>query len=356
MTVDYEKLKNRLGYLLLGILLLVFIYLLTRLFPLYATLLRTFFRILIPFFIAIFAAYLLRPIVEKLHKHHVPRWLAIVSIYLFVIVSLGLVGYYGYPALVQQLTDLQSQLPELIESYRNVISDLYQATSFLPETFHDRMDQLFDQAEEASGTWITNGLKGITHAFDYIIILAVIPVLLFYFLKDFQLIKATLMKLVPAKYQKETKRLVRDIDKSLGNYIRGQLIVCFFVFLTTYLVYLFVKMKYPLLLAIFMGVMNVIPYFGPIIGAVPAVIIAVTISFKQMVYVLIGVIIVQLIESNLLSPYIVGRSVHIHPIIIIFALLVGSELAGILGMVIAVPVLAVIHVVIRHIRSFSAKD
>lgn len=354
--MERDKLKDRLGYLLLGILFLLFCYLLTRVFPFYASIFRSALRIILPFIVSVFAAYLLHPVVGKLNDFHIPRWLAIVMIYLLIIAGIGLLVYYAYPALLSQGKELQNQLPELIQTYREVVSDIYQATSFLPETIHDRMDQLFNQLEEASGSWITNSFNKVTHLFDYIILLAVIPVLLFYFLKDFQIIKKATLGLIPPKHKNNSQALIHAIDESLGNYIRGQVIVCFFVFLTTYIVYLLIDMKYPLVLAIVMGVMNIVPYFGPIIGAVPAVIIAVTVSMKQVIYVLIGVIVVQLIESNLLSPYIVGKSVHIHPIIIIFALLVGSEIAGIIGMIFAVPVIAVIHVIIKKSRSFSSKD
>src|SRR5690606_18077961 len=109
----------------------------------------------------------------------------------------------------------------------------------------------------------------------------------------------------------------------LGDYIRGQLIVCLFVSLTAFLVFNFLNIDYALLLAILMGITNIIPYFGPIIGAVPVIVIAFTTtnSVKLVLFALIGIFVIQIIEGNLLSPYIVGKSVAIHPIAIIFALL-----------------------------------
>lgn len=354
--MNRERLTSQIGYLLLGILLLLFFYLLTSLFPFYTSLFRTLLKVISPFIIAIFLAYLLHPIVDKLHDFHVPRWLAIIIIYLFVLLAVGVLGYFAYPALLQQGKELQNQIPQLIQSYREAITQLYEATSFLPEMIHDRMDEFFIRIEARSGAIISESVNQITHLFDYIIILAVIPVLLFYFLKDTELIKQKLYTLIPTKHKENSKELVKGIDQSLGGYIRGQLIVCLFVFLTTYIVYLIVGMEYPLILALVMGVMNIIPYFGPIIGAIPAVVIALTISLQQMVYVLIGVIIVQLIESNLLSPYIVGKSIHTHPVLIVLALLIGSEVAGIVGMIFAVPLLAVLNVIIKQSRSYTSKD
>src|SRR5699024_3658642 len=141
-------------------------------------------------------------------------------------------------------------------------------------------------------------------------------------------------------------RLLHAVDKSLGNYIRGQLIVCLFVGITTWITFELIDVNYPLILGIIMGLTNVIPYFGPIIGLVPAVAIAVTESTKLVIYVLISVLGIQIIESNLLSPYIVGKSINIHPIAIIFALLLGGKVGGIIGMVIAVPTLTIAKVIV----------
>src|SRR5699024_8782775 len=104
-----------------------------------------------------------------------------------------------------------------------------------------------------------------------------------------------------------------------------------------------------LVLSIIMGLTNVIPYFGPIIGAIPAVLITLTISKKLVLFVILAVFIVQIIENNFLSPYIVGKSIRIHPVLIIFALLLGGELGGVVGMIFAVPLLTIGNVIFKHI-------
>lgn len=115
-------------------------------------------------------------------------------------------------------------------------------------------------------------------------------------------------------------------------------------------------MRYPLLLGTIIGVTNVIPYFGPIIGAVPAVIIASALSVK-MVVITIGIIIVlQFLEGNILSPLIVGKSLHMHPLLIMLALLAGGEAGGILGLIIAVPILAVFKVSMIHAKKHFSKN
>src|SRR5699024_2099357 len=112
-----------------------------------------------------------------------------------------------------------------------------------------------------------------------------------------------------------------------------------------------------ILLAIIMGLTNIIPYFGPIIGAIPAVALTLTFSAKSVIFILIGIFTIQLIEGNLLSPYIVGKSVAVHPIAIIFALLLGGEIGGVVGMILAVPALTILKVIVSHVWAIkSAKS
>ena len=114
-------------------------------------------------------------------------------------------------------------------------------------------------------------------------------------------------------------------------------------------------MEYPLLLGTIIGITNVIPYFGPIIGAVPAVIIAASISVKMVIIVGVVVLVLQFLEGNILSPLIVGKSLHMHPVLIMFGLLVGGEIAGVAGLIIAVPVLAILKAFVLHAKIHFGK-
>jgi len=188
--------------------------------------------------------------------------------------------------------------------------------------------------------------------FDFIVIITVIPVLVFYFLKDYHQIKTYFKKILPIKYRPIISGLIDTIDESLGGYIRGQLLVAAFVSLLTLIVFHLLGVKYALLLAIIMGLTNIIPYFGPIIGAVPAVAITITASTKLAIFVIIAVFIIQIVESNFISPYIVGKTMNIHPVAIIFALLLGGKIYGIIGMIIAVPLLTILKEVTSHLITF----
>ncbi|KGX93532.1 hypothetical protein N781_10895 [Pontibacillus halophilus JSM 076056 = DSM 19796] len=349
----YNQWIYRSFFLLLWLLI---IFLLMKLYPFYAPALHLLFKLLVPFVVAMFIAYLLHPTIERLHEMHVPRWAAITIIYLLFFGGVGYAVYMMYPIFLRQLSELVEQIPSFVDTYREYILKAYERTAFLPEKVHDRMDELL-QSIEARGEQLLVGLgTRLTGMLDVIIFLAVIPVLVFYMLKDFTLMKKTLFRLTPAKYRKEGKEVLQEVDDSLGHYIRGQLLVCLFVGGISIVLLWFIGMRYPLVLGGIMGVTNIIPYFGPILGAIPALVIAFTVSTRMVVFVLIVVLAVQLIESNLLSPYIVGRSLHMHPILIIFALLIGGEIAGIVGMIIAVPALTILRVFAHHTDVFPRGD
>src|SRR5699024_8614224 len=141
--------------------------------------------------------------------------------------------------------------------------------------------------------WFQNKVLSLGAISEYIISFAVVPVLLYYFLLDRDKMRMELMNLIPKRYHKRSKQLIFEVNKDLAHYIRAQLIVSLFVGVTTYIVYLLLGVEFSLILALFMTVMNLIPYFGPFIGAAPAVLIALTTSMSQTVYLIIGVFLVQ---------------------------------------------------------------
>lgn len=302
--------------------------------------------ILTPILIAALIAYLLYPLVNWLNEF-MPRWTSILTIYVLIFGGIGFGIYKAVPMFVKQLKGLINFLPQLFDTYQEWIYNLYVSTSNFPEDVHDKMDEAFVKIEEGLVDGLTNIAYSLTGITDVIVIIAVIPILVFYFLKDFSKFKASLLAIGPGNKKGYYQSVLQSIDHNLGGYLRGQFLVCLFVGLISSLLLWLIDMKYPLLLGTFMGMTNIIPYFGPILGAIPAVLIAFTISTNQVIYVILAVVGVQLIEGNLLSPYIVGKSLHVHPVFIIFALLVGGESFGIAGMILAVPVLTIIKVFVE---------
>lgn len=341
----------------LGIILLSFlcVYVFFKIQFLWVPVLKVIFTALTPFIIAGFITYLLHPIIEKLHKSGVPRPLAIFIIYLFFFGGVGYGLYKGIPLFIEQLKDLSEHLPEFTQMYRGWVAEVHNQTSSLPNGVHERIEYGINKLEatlEAGLTSIMSSFKGIL---NYIILFVTIPFIVFYMLKDFRLIEKSAAFLTPSKWHESGKRFLHDVDESLGNYIRGQLFVCLIIGTLAALTLWLFKVPYPLLLGIIIGLTNVIPYFGPIIGAVPAAIIAATISVKLVLIVLAVIFALQFLEGNVLSPLIVGKTLHIHPLFIMLSLLIGGEVGGIIGLILAVPILAVLKVTILHLRGRFAE-
>lgn len=334
---------NLLLWLLVGILFLGLIYLLVLLFPFYKVLFGFILKIIGPFIVAAIIAYILEPVIKKLTDQHVHLGLSILIVYIVFFGSTGILIYNLYPMMLEQMQELSKQLPSFLKQYKDLVYQLYVSTSFLPEAVHDQMDALFEKAEvygeQLLGKWVGN----LTGIFDVVIFLAIIPVLVFYFLKDYQVIRVFSKKCINRKYHERIRVICIAVDESLGNYIRGQMIVCLFVAIASWGVFSLIGLKYAAFLGVLMGITNLIPYFGPLIGLVPALLIAISVSGKLVLYVIIACLVIQIVESNLLSPFIMGKSIRIHPIAILFALLIGGELGGIIGMIVAVPILTILH-------------
>lgn len=343
--VEDKKRFRLLYWLLIGIVLFIFSFLLVKTMPYYEAFFSFLWKLFIPFLIAALIAYLLHPLVEKLHEWNIHRGLAILLIYLIFFGGVGYLFYKGYPAIVNQVRDLNENLPEFIRMYESWIYQVYSYTSFLPETVHDKIDQLIATLETSLDNLLGRLALGFTRIFDMILIITVIPVLVFYFIKDYVKIESFFMWFIPNKYKDEAAELLREVDKGLGGYIRGQLIVSLFVSIACLIIFKLLDVNYALLLAIVMGVTNIIPYFGPIIGAIPVVMISYTIGGNTVIFVIIAIFVIQVIEGNLLSPYIMGKTVKIHPVAIIFVLLLGGQLFGVWGMILAVPALTILKVI-----------
>lgn len=332
-------------FCLIAILIIILLFLLVKLYPIYALIFSFLGRILLPFIIAAFISYLLYPIIDKLHQYHINKSLAIAIIYLLFFLGGSIAFYKSFPIFVHQLQDLSEHLPQFALMYENIINSLYDSTAFLPELVHEKITDMIVTIESSMEKQIGKIVEKAANIVDFIVFLTIIPVLVFYFLKDFVKMKLWFKQLLPLKHHAKMEQFIRAIDDNLGGYVRGQLIISSVIMFFTFLIYHTFQLKYALVLAVIMGLMNVIPYFGPIIGTIPVVLIAMTTSWKLVIVVIVTNIIVQLLENSFLSPYIMGKSIQIHPIIIILTLLIGAEVGGVIGMIIAVPFVTILKAI-----------
>ena len=187
---------------------------------------------------------------------------------------------------------------------------------------------------------------------ENLINLAIVPIIAYYFLVDGDIIYNKLMLVFPTEKRVVIKKIICNIDRVLGRYIMSQLLLSIIIGVLTLILLLIIGVKFPVALAIINAITNVIPYFGPILGGVPIVFIALTMSPTKGLIAFIGVILIQQIEGNILAPTITGDSTNMHPIIIIILLILGEKIGGIIGMIVVVPIAVMIKVIYDDINNY----
>lgn len=347
--------KNRLFVILIYTILLLFvIYFLLLLKPIIVTIFSFLKAVLGPFIVAMIISYILNPVVSMLHDRKVPRTMAVLLIYAVFCTILTVILVNFIPMFINQMQELNKHLPELSMRAQNLVVDINNS-SLLPESFREGLNKSLIQIERRISETLLNFVDNIGGMVNALFVAFVVPFLAFYILKDFEVFERAIIKYVPKSHRKNTIRLLKDVDTALGSYIRGQLLVCLIIGTFAYIGYLLVGMPYALLLASIVAITNVIPYLGPFIGAAPALFMASTISMKMMLLVVIVNTVCQILESNIISPQVVGRTLHLHPLIIILAVLVGGQLAGVAGMILAVPIFASGKVIIQHMFAYYVR-
>ncbi|HBT18522.1 MAG TPA: AI-2E family transporter [Clostridiaceae bacterium] len=320
------------------------------------------FPILTPFIVAGVFAYAFNPLVTMLMKLRLSRVQSTAIIFVGLILALTGFSFVFFPMMVNEITRLMDTLPELSQNWYARFTTWYQETlAFdfnLPTTFEDAL-AYFNIEVEAITDWLFRSSGSLfTRLGSFasnLVHVVTIPVITFYFMKDGDKIADLSKKAVLPKAQPWVFPLADKIDDVLGGFIRGQLLVAFILGILSSIALLVLGVEYWLILGLLAGVGNLIPYIGPFLGAIPAVFIALTTDPWKALWVIAAFIIIQQIESNVISPKIVGHSVGLHPALIIFVLLIGGALWGLVGLLIAVPLAGVLKVLLVTILQWFQK-
>ena len=302
----------------------------------------------IPIVLTMFLYYLLRTPVNFLSRK-LPRGISILIMYaLFLSLVAVIIAWWG-PLLQEQFISFSNNIPRIIRNVEETVfgSNLSGALGWIDDelTIHGVVTEWLNQSEEG----LLSGFGAILGTLaNAILAIAIIPILLFYILKDSEKISKGFIKMFAKDQQKEVGSILKDVDTTLSTYIQGQGIVCLFVGLLCLFAYLVIGLEYALLLAVISGLTNIIPYFGPWIGSIPAVIVALFMSPITALFTVIAIIIIQQIESNVIAPQVLGKKLNIYPITIIVLILISGRMFGLIGMIIAVPLYAVFRLLITH--------
>ncbi|GEO69835.1 AI-2E family transporter [Levilactobacillus acidifarinae] len=304
--------------------------------------------------------YLLNPLVKLLERIrwkrlHFNRTAAVILVFIGLIAVIGYGAAWVVPKLVSQVTNLVGNIPDFARSSEAVLKQAAHHPWLQQIDFSKYLTQLQNSlAKYAEGVMsgITSGIGTVVGTVTSVTVTAVtVPVMLFYMLKDGEKLMPAIRKLLPERHADQTIELLSRMNATIARYIGGQILECLFVGTFTAFGYMLIGEKYALLLGVFAGLCNLIPYVGPYIGILPALIVAFTISTNMVLYVIIVVVVVQQVDGNLVYPNIIGRTLRIHPLTIIIILLAAGNIAGLLGMILAIPLYAVVKTVVQYLYS-----
>lgn len=308
------------------------------------------FDVISPFLISALLAYLLNPIIHLLEKKGLKRIHSVITVYIIFLFIILIIGLVIVPKLFKDISVLVENIPVYAKQFDNIYRGFQDGyiNSNLPQGLKKIIDDNIIHIQNIIMNSLQKVADSLINFFSQLFNYIIVPVLTFYMLKDSEYFKNQLILFLPSTKRSKILQLFRDIDNVFGKYIRGQIFVSSVVGILTTIALVLLKVKYALTLGIFASIANIIPYFGPIIGMIPTVIFALLDSPTKALYATGAYILIQQMESGIITPKIIGESVGIHPVYIIMSLIIGGKVFGILGLVIAVPFAAVIKLCMKH--------
>ena len=296
-------------------------------------------EIVVLLFIVLIIVAALIPVVNRMAKH-IPRVLAVILLALIFLAILTGIGFILVPPVITQLRQLAINLPLIFSKLGPFYQSLQHSISNYQESLLNLSSGLGRMGSSLYSTTI-----GFISA---VVAIGTIIVLTFYMLIEQDAIKNFISQVVAFEHKERLATILKKIAEKMGGWLRGQFILMLAVGILDGIALLILGIPYALVLAVWGGLTEVIPYIGPWLGLIPALIIAFTVSPLKALLILIIYVLIQQLESQFLVPKIMGRVLGLSPVIIILAILVGAKLMGMLGVVIAVPVAAAISVLIQE--------
>lgn len=321
--------------------------------------LRAFLTTLFPILlISLFIYYIFLPIYEFLYKK-IKKDIIVIPLVFAIII--GVIYYLissVFPALIQQLTSLIALTPAVVNSLMDYIerfiiennissAEVYNYLSDLDLSVTNILTNILDQ-------FLASFANILSITISSIVIIATVPLVLFYLYKEGNKIPENILLLTPHKYKQLVGDILSAFHDNAKNYIGGRILVCVFVGVTSYIAYALLGIPNALLFAIFCAAADIIPYFGPWLGAAPAFFVALSISPALAVGVAVSIFVIQQLESYVFTPFVLGNSLELHPVTVVILVIFAKDAFGILGMVLILPVYAILKgcflVIVDYLR------
>lgn len=305
------------------------------------------FKIISPFFIGFILAWLLNPHVTKLNEKGLPRVLGVILTYFLLILCFYLIGLALLPVLARQINDMVLSIPSILTDIRLYIDNFFLKLSDSSLLNLDAIKLELYTSIENIGKNLTTSLPSILMNFIEIVATGIGKILIsfvigFYLLFNFNSLNDRFIAFIPMKYKKDAQNIITSISELIHKFVSGTILVSFILFVVSLIGFSIIGLEAPVLFAVFCAITNLIPYIGPYIGAAPAVLVGLSQSPLTGLLTLIFIIITQGLESNFLQPVVIGKQMDLHPVTIVLSLLIFGYFFGIIGMVFATPIIAVL--------------
>jgi predicted PurR-regulated permease PerM len=304
-------------------------------------------EVLFLLFLAVLLATAIEPLVNRLRRGPFTRGTGVLAVYTLIIVLIGVPAYVVVPSVVSQAGTFSESLPDSLQKLRPVAAGLQprivqttalgaldQATQSVQSPQRPAQEQLVEAGATAAHTLLS---------FFTVFVLA------FYWLVERASIKRVLLRTVPIRHARSVNTVWMEVEEKLGGWVRGQLLLMLAIGVMAAVGYAVIGLPNPVLLGVAAGLLEIVPMIGPFLAFAPAVLVALTIDPTRALIVVAYALVIQQIESNVLVPRVMGRTVGVSPLTVLLGILVGSSLAGVPGAFLAVPVAGALQVILAHV-------
>lgn len=309
--------------------------------------------IAIPFIGAGILYYLTSPLVALLQKIKINKIISIVIVFLILLLLGFLFVIYIFPIVQAQYENLIRSIPKMVREVENFIGQLQNKEIMIPDQVDDAIQDFMNNLQMYIENIVAYLFGFIGSLISLIASVALIPFFLFFMLKDDHKLVPFITQIFSKKKAANLKNLLKKVNDTLSGFIQGQLIVSAILGVLVFIGYIAIGLNYSLTLALFALIMNVIPFLGPFIAVTPALIVAIFQGLStgdplMVVWVGLITIVAQQLESNFISPNVMGRALSLHPLTVITVILAAGSIAGFIGILFAVPFYAVVKTIVVH--------
>ncbi|MBA3926124.1 AI-2E family transporter [Listeria rustica] len=340
--------------LLIFLLVALDIYVLTKISFIFDPIMVIIATIAAPIILAGIAYYLFNPLIDWLEGKGWKRGWSIALLYVIIAGIIVLIFSFIVPAVKDQIVSLVKTFPSYWDKVVAKFNEFSESPLFdqVKDKVQGNLSEITKTISEKGGSVVSSAVDSIGNVVGTVteVVLAIVttPLVLFYLLKDGKKLPDYLLKMLPVNSRAHTRQVLHESNGQISSYIRGQIIVSFCIGILLFIGYIIIGLPYALTLAIIAACTSIVPYLGPVIAITPAIIIAIVTSPWLLLKLIIVWVVVQLLEGKFISPQVMGKTLKVHPITILFVILVSGKLFGILGVIFAVPGYAVLKVIVTH--------